>query len=178
MYAAPRFCLSLCIVGDTMSSARSAPRLLPATSVVPPIVSLLPRMEEGEEEEEEEGREGGREKLRTKRSMPLGTSRGVLGAVWDTPEGLLDISCGLEHCQHKQAVTSQSFKHQMKINVCVASPGPPGRPFSTSWGLLSLLGASWEPDGATWAVLRGLLARLTLSEAVLGASLGRLGDFL
>ena len=110
--------------------------------------------------------------------MPLGTPRGVLGAVWDTPEGLLDISCGLEHCQHKQAVTSQSFKHHMKINVCVASPGPPGRPFSTSWGLLSLLGASWEPDGATWAALRGLLARLTLSEAVLGAFLGRLGALL
>eukprot|EP00959_Pyramimonas_sp_CCMP1952_P192391 4022980-Pyramimonas_sp.AAC.1 len=37
-----------------MSSARSAPRLIPTARVVPPIVSLLPRMEEGEEEEEEE----------------------------------------------------------------------------------------------------------------------------
>ena len=47
--------------------------------------------------------------------------------------------------------------------------------------LEGLLEASWKPPGASWGILDGLgklLARLTPSEAVLGAFLGRLGALL
>eukprot|EP00959_Pyramimonas_sp_CCMP1952_P115664 2418058-Pyramimonas_sp.AAC.1 len=62
---------------------------------------------------------------------------------------------------------------------------PLERLFGHSW---SLLGASWGPPGGRWGAfgcfLGGLFGRLiasqawlTLSEAVLGTSLGRLGAF-
>ena len=61
---------------------------------------------------------------------------------------------------------------ELNENLCLLSLGAL---------LEGLLEPSWKPPGASWGILDGLgrlLARLTPSEAVLGASLGRLGAFL
>ena len=73
----------------------------------------------------------------------------------------------------EQARTSKSVKNLRKINVvCLL-----GLSWRASWSSLgSLLGSF----GASWCLLGrlgGLLARLTPSEAVLGASLGRRSAF-
>ena len=93
----------------------------------------------------------------------LGSLMGCLGAILEASRAVLGGRTP------QQARTSKSFNSLRQIYVfCL-----PGLSRRASWSCLgSLLGSL----GASWCFLgrlEGLLARLTPSEAVLGASLGR-----
>ena len=113
--------------------------------------------EEGEEEGEERNRE-------TECEEDTGLERP--GASGEPPEAYWICLGGLSIFifGENQTISSQSFKHQMKMNVVAASSGPPGRHFLTSWGFpraslghigkhfgafLGLPEASWGPLGGT-----------------------------